>query len=164
MPELRWHYLPAPSEFKASGVGLLEVFNGNVEERISAKRLRNDEEKARWRRIEISDDFVNALAEKVSEILKSDLSILVRETVEAVLREEIRQLESEVSKLIDRINRLEQAVSRETSTQPPPRRKYEIARSEKLLEESVPEFIRSNPWIGIISKRRELQKTVDRAR
>lgn len=121
IPEVGYRALPLPFEFRTSGVGLLEVGEEGVVERVVAKPLGS----RLMPRLEASrelDARVKALEERVARI---------------------EQRLNELYELLERIRGLKPLESARAPTALP-----------ELEAEELPEFVRGNPWLAELSRRR----------
>ncbi len=165
LPELRVGVLPTSREFEASGIGLLKV-GEKVEELIPARVLGGGGEGVEAVNPPRIDE--NALRAIVEEMLRKNLSTMVREAVEAVLREvfpvfevttierlekAIRRLEETASTLVPLISNSGNSVQ---SSGLRPSRVYEkLANVGETYGEEVPDWVLNNPWVERIRNRRE---------
>ncbi|RLF04838.1 MAG: hypothetical protein DRK00_05790 [Thermoprotei archaeon] len=123
VPEVGYRSLPLPSEFRRSGVGLLEVGEKGVVERVPAR------------------------------LLKGRPPTQLRVPPEFETR--VKALEERVARLEQRLNELYKLLEELRSSRPPEGLRAPPPASAELLEaEELPEFVRDNPWLVELSKRR----------
>ncbi|MEM1509052.1 MAG: hypothetical protein QW291_04685 [Thermofilaceae archaeon] len=168
LPGLRVGALPTSREFEASGIGLLKV-SEEVEELIPARLLSDSGEKVEaLNSPRIDEAALRVIAE---ELLRKNLSTMIREAIEAVLREEFPIFETVDTERLEKvIRRLEEATSTlaalissggnaiQSSGFRSSRSFYEKRTNiGEVYKEEVPEWVLNNPWVERIRNRREAE-------
>ena len=135
----RLRILEVPRElFETSGIGILRVKAGRVEELIPARPLPKPELESR---------IAGEIEERIAE-LRSRLEIELEKLSRSVSR-----IEEEVEDLRARLEALEGEIERmrrvPVGAPPPPEPEERV----EVPAEGLPEFVSDNPWIGVLSKR-----------
>jgi len=133
--------LPPPSRFRAAGVGLLLVTDDAVEEKVPPKPLRGGF------RLQVPSDLAKRVEDIEAELakLRRELSSLSRSLED--YRKELNKLSTAFESLKARVEELS---SRPIAPLPP----TEIQAPVVTVEEDLPDFVKDNPWLEQLSKRR----------